>query len=117
MNSGVPTAKVPLAAVPNWRGSLNPTLKKVDLDIINDASTAITKYEQGGYDLYGYGGYSNPPVPGGPPLQSTPPAETQPPIHAKEKNTRPPFHKGSERQQRGQGTLPDARRPDRERPA
>src|SRR5256885_8316208 len=62
MTSRVPKATVDFAAVPNWWGSPKPTVQKVHLDIINDASTAITKYEQGGYDIYGYGGYSNAPV-------------------------------------------------------
>ena len=62
MTSRVPKATVDFAAVDNWWGSPKQTIKKVHLDIINDASTAITKYEQGGYDIYGYGGYSNAPV-------------------------------------------------------
>jgi oligopeptide transport system substrate-binding protein len=62
MTSRVPKATVDFAVVPNWWGSPKPTVTKVHLDIISDASTAITKYEQGGYDIYGYGGYSNAPV-------------------------------------------------------
>jgi oligopeptide transport system substrate-binding protein len=58
-----PKQVVDFAAVDNWWGSPKPTLKKVHVDIsVTDASTAITKYEQGGYDIYGYGGYSNAPV-------------------------------------------------------
>ena len=58
-----PKQVVDFAAVDNWWGSPKPTLKKVHIDIsVNNASTAITKYEQGGYDIYGYGGYSNAPV-------------------------------------------------------
>jgi ABC-type oligopeptide transport system substrate-binding subunit len=63
MTSRVPKQSVDFAAVPNWWGSPKPTLTKVHLDVsVTDASTAITKYEQGGYDVYGYGGYSNMPV-------------------------------------------------------
>ena len=62
MTARTPKASVDFASVPNWWGSPKPTVTKVHLDIINDASTAITKYEQGGYDIYGYGGYSNAPV-------------------------------------------------------
>jgi oligopeptide transport system substrate-binding protein len=62
MTSRVPKATVDFASVSNWWGSPKPTVTKVHLDIISDASTAITKYEQGGYDIYGYGGYSNAPV-------------------------------------------------------
>src|SRR5215831_984625 len=58
-----PKQVVDFAAVDNWWGSPKPTLKKVHIDIsVNNASTAIAKYEQGGYDIYGYGGYSNLPV-------------------------------------------------------
>jgi oligopeptide transport system substrate-binding protein len=63
MTSRVPKQSVDFAAVPNWWGSPKPTLTKVHLDVsVNDASTAITKYEQGGYDAVGYGGYSSLPV-------------------------------------------------------
>jgi ABC-type oligopeptide transport system substrate-binding subunit len=63
MTSRVPKQSVDFAAVSNWWGSPKPTLTKVHLDVsVTDASTAITKYEQGGYDIYGYGGYSNMPV-------------------------------------------------------
>jgi len=63
MTARVPKQSVDFAAVPNWWGSPKPTLTKVHLDVsVNDASTAITKYEQGGYDAVGYGGYSSLPV-------------------------------------------------------
>ena len=63
MTARVPKQSVDFAAVPNWWGSPKPTVTKVHLDVsVNDASTAITKYEQGGYDAVGYGGYSNLPV-------------------------------------------------------
>jgi len=63
MTARVPKQSVDFAAVPNWWGSPKPTLTKVHLDVsVNDASTAITKYEQGGYDIVGYGGYSSLPV-------------------------------------------------------
>ncbi|HVS49873.1 MAG TPA: peptide ABC transporter substrate-binding protein [Candidatus Dormibacteraeota bacterium] len=63
MTARVPKQSVDFAAVPNWWGSPKPTLTKVHLDVsVTDASTAITKYEQGGYDVVGYGGYSSLPV-------------------------------------------------------
>jgi oligopeptide transport system substrate-binding protein len=63
MTSRVPKQSVDFAAVPNWWGSPKPTVTTVHLDVsVNDASTAITKYEQGGYDAVGYGGYSSLPV-------------------------------------------------------
>jgi oligopeptide transport system substrate-binding protein len=63
MTARVPKQSVDFAAVDNWWGSPKPTVTKVHLDVsVNDPSTAITKYEQGGYDAVGYGGYSNLPV-------------------------------------------------------
>src|SRR5258708_9917482 len=80
MTSRVPKQSVDFAAVPNWWGSPKPTLTKVHLDVsVNDASTAITKYEQGGYDIVGYGGHSPPPLPPLPPDQAST-TERPPPI-------------------------------------
>jgi oligopeptide transport system substrate-binding protein len=63
MTARVPKQSVDFASVDNWWGSPKPTVTKVHLDVsVNDASTAITKYEQGGYDAVGYGGYSSLPV-------------------------------------------------------
>jgi ABC-type oligopeptide transport system substrate-binding subunit len=63
MTARVPKQSVDFASVDNWWGSPKPTVTKVHLDVsVNDASTAITKYEQGGYDVVGYGGYSSLPV-------------------------------------------------------
>jgi len=63
MTARVPKQSVDFEAVPNWWGSPKPTLTKVHLDVsVTDPSTAITKYEQGGYDVVGYGGYSSLPV-------------------------------------------------------
>src|SRR4029077_16224650 len=53
---------VDFQAVPNWWGSPRPTLTKVHIDIALDASAAIAAYEQGTYNVYGYGGYSSAPV-------------------------------------------------------
>jgi oligopeptide transport system substrate-binding protein len=53
---------VDFAAVDNWWGANKPTLKKVHLDIRDPGpaseSSAIQQFEQGKYDLVGYGGYS-----------------------------------------------------------
>jgi oligopeptide transport system substrate-binding protein len=62
MTSHVVNQSVDFQAVDNWWGSPKPTVKHVHLDIINDASTAIAAYEQGKYDLVGFGGYSNLPL-------------------------------------------------------
>jgi ABC-type oligopeptide transport system substrate-binding subunit len=59
MSARTPKQSVDFTAVPNWWGSPKPTLKKIHLDIISDTGTRETAYEQGKYDINGYGGYSN----------------------------------------------------------
>ena len=51
------TAKQSLDFVPvdNWWGSPKPVLKKIHVDIIADFSSAVAKYEQGGFDNVGLG--------------------------------------------------------------
>lgn len=46
------------AALPNWWGTPKPTLTGVHLDVVADPQTAVGKYEQGSYDIFGYGAYS-----------------------------------------------------------
>jgi oligopeptide transport system substrate-binding protein len=62
MTARVPKQSVDFAAVDNWWGSPKPVIKTIHLDILDSASTAIAAYEQGKYDIYGFGGYSNAPV-------------------------------------------------------
>jgi oligopeptide transport system substrate-binding protein len=62
MTQHTPKQSYDFEAVPNWWGSPQPTLKKIHLDILQDISTGIAAYEQGKYDLVGYGGYSNLPL-------------------------------------------------------
>jgi oligopeptide transport system substrate-binding protein len=62
MTARVPDQSVEFVAVDSWWGLPKPTVKKAHLDILGDASAAIAKYEQGTYDIYGYGGFSNAPV-------------------------------------------------------
>jgi len=59
MSARTPGQSVDFAAVPNWWGSPKPTLKSIHLDIVKDAGARQTAYEQGKYDINGYGGYSN----------------------------------------------------------
>ena len=64
MTEYVPKQSIKFKRVANWWGSPKPTLTEVDLDI-KDASTmptAIAAWEQGTYDLDGYGGNSTQPV-------------------------------------------------------
>jgi oligopeptide transport system substrate-binding protein len=59
MSARTPGQSIDFEAVPNWWGSPKPTVKKVHLDIVKDTGTRETSFEQGKYDLNGYGGYSN----------------------------------------------------------
>jgi ABC-type oligopeptide transport system substrate-binding subunit len=58
MSARAPGQSVDFEAVPDWWGSPKPTLKHVHLDVIKDAASRETAYEQGKYDVNGYGGYS-----------------------------------------------------------
>jgi oligopeptide transport system substrate-binding protein len=55
MTARTPKQSLDFEPVANWWGSPKPTLKKIHVDVIADLGTAITKYEQGGYDDVGYG--------------------------------------------------------------
>jgi oligopeptide transport system substrate-binding protein len=56
MVSYIPKQSAEFDAVPNWWGSPQPTVQRVRIDFIGDMSQGVAKYEQGGYDLIGYGG-------------------------------------------------------------
>ena len=56
MVSYIPKQSAAFDAVPNWWGSPQPTVQHVKIDFIGDMSQGVAKYEQGGYDLIGYGG-------------------------------------------------------------
>ena len=103
MTGRVPKATVDFAAVPNWWGSPKPTVTKVHLDIINDPSTAITKYEQGGYDIYGYGGYSNAPVADVLRIQGTPNEKDQLLLHPKVRTYWVSFNMVSDNKRKAKG--------------
>jgi oligopeptide transport system substrate-binding protein len=72
MTARVQDQSVDFVAVDSWWGSPKPTVKNVHLDILGDASDAIAKYEQGAYDIYGYGGFSNAPLADIARIQDTP---------------------------------------------
>jgi oligopeptide transport system substrate-binding protein len=46
--------------VPGWWGSPAPTLTKVHIDVVSDPKVAISMYEQGSYDVFGFGAYGAP---------------------------------------------------------
>ena len=51
-----PKQSLAFDAVDNWWGNQQPTVKHVKIDVIGDMAQGVSKYEQGGYDLIGYGG-------------------------------------------------------------
>jgi oligopeptide transport system substrate-binding protein len=87
MTAYTPKQSIDFAAVPNWWGSPKPTVTKVHLDILGNAESAIQAYEQGSYDIYGYGGYSNAPVDAILRIQGTASEKSQLLIHPKVRTT------------------------------
>ncbi|TMF98646.1 MAG: peptide ABC transporter substrate-binding protein [Chloroflexi bacterium] len=55
-----PEKSYDFAAVASWWGRPKPTLRTVHIDVVADAQAAFAGYQQGGFDLLGYGGYSPP---------------------------------------------------------
>lgn len=53
-----PDHSVDLAAIASWWGKPSPTLTRVHIDVLPDQAIAMTKYEQGSEDLFGFGAYS-----------------------------------------------------------
>ena len=66
MTEYIPHQDMKFVAVPNWWGTPKPALTNVNVDIkASDTatqSTAIAAWEQGKYDLLGYGGSSSLPI-------------------------------------------------------
>ena len=87
MTTRTPNQSVEFQAVANWWGSPKPRLTRIHLDIVQNASTAIASYEQGAYDIYGYGGYSNAPVDDILRIQGTPTERAQVLLHPKVQTT------------------------------
>ncbi len=44
-------------SVPDWWGRPKPTLSRIHIDVVADPATALASYEQGSFDIYGYGAY------------------------------------------------------------
>jgi ABC-type oligopeptide transport system substrate-binding subunit len=87
MTGYVPKQSVDFTAVDNWWGTPKPTVKKVHIDILSNAASAIQAYEQGSYDIYGYGGYSNAPVDQILRIQNDPKEKSQLLLHPKVRTT------------------------------
>src|SRR5579859_5843072 len=87
MTAYTPKQSVDFAAVPNWWGSPKPTLTKIHIDILGNAESAIQAYEQGSYDIYGYGGWSNAPIDAILRIQGTANEKSQLLLHPKVRTT------------------------------
>ena len=87
MTARTPKQSVDFASVDGWWGTPKPVLKKVHIDILDNPSTGVQKYEQGGYDLDGYGGYSNLPIDDLLRIQKTPAEKSQLLLHPKVRTT------------------------------
>jgi len=59
MVAHAPGRSADFAAVPAWWGSPKPSVARLHVGILPDARDRETAYEEGGYDLNGYGGFSN----------------------------------------------------------
>ncbi|TMB88365.1 MAG: peptide ABC transporter substrate-binding protein [Chloroflexi bacterium] len=103
MTARVANQSVDFAAVPNWWGSPKPTLTKVHLDVLQSASSAITAYEQGTYDAYGFGGYSNAPIADILRIQGTPNEKDQLLLHPKVRTTWVSFNMVSDSSRHAKG--------------
>lgn len=64
LSAYTPKESIKWKSVSNWWGTPKPTLTEVDNDIKDPSaqSTTISSWEQGGYDIVGYGGTSSLPV-------------------------------------------------------
>lgn len=107
MSARTPGQSVDFAAVSNWWGSPKPTVKNVHLDIIKDATTRETAYEQGKYDLNGFGGYSNLNVDDILRIQKTPSLQKQLLLHPKVRTTWVNFNMVSDSSRQAKGPFVD----------
>src|SRR5215831_2681629 len=107
MTARTPGQSVDFQAVSNWWGSPKPTVKNVHLDIIKDASTREAAYEQGKYDLNGFGGYSNISVDDILRIQNTSNLKSQLILHPKVRTTWVNFNMVSDSTRQAKGPFVD----------
>lgn len=58
MTARTPKASLDFAPVDNWWGGSTGAIKHIHVDVIADAASWVTKYEQGGYETVGYANMS-----------------------------------------------------------
>ena len=108
MVARTPKQSVDFQAVPNWWGSPKPVVKNVHLDIITDGTTREAAFEQGKYDLNGFGGYSNISVDDILRIQSTPNLKSQLLLHPKVRTTWVDFNLVHDASRQAAGPFTDA---------
>ena len=62
MSAHMANQSLDFVSVPDWWGRPKPTLSRVHIDILADPGLALTRYEAGASDLFGYGAYSPAPT-------------------------------------------------------
>jgi oligopeptide transport system substrate-binding protein len=60
MSARVANQSLDFTAVPDWWGRPKPTLTGVHVEVVGDPQAALTGYQQGSFDLFGYGAYGPP---------------------------------------------------------
>ena len=58
LSGRTPGRSLEFEAVPDWWGTLRPTVQRLRLDVVPDATAREAAYERGEYDLNGFGGAS-----------------------------------------------------------
>lgn len=57
MSAHVPDSSLDLEAVPDWWGRPKPTLQKIHIEAVPDPATALARFNNGDFDIYGYAAY------------------------------------------------------------
>jgi len=57
MSAHIADQSLDFTSIPEWWGRPKPTLAKIHIEVVADPAAALTKYEQGTYDIYGYAAY------------------------------------------------------------
>lgn len=57
MSGHVPDQSLDFTAIPDWWGRPKPTLTGIHVEVVTDPALALSRYEKGGYDLFGYAAY------------------------------------------------------------
>ena len=58
MSARTANQSLDFVSVPDWWGRPKPTLSQVHIDVVADPQVALSKFESGASDIFGYGAYS-----------------------------------------------------------